>query len=146
MRAMALRRMILAILAAATVAIGPAAWAQDDTFHFTIDSARLAADRHTVLVSGTYTCGPLDLNVVGGGGTVDLTVRQDRVTGFGFVPIQVCDGTAQPYQAEVTTFGNRQFKRGAATASASGFVQGERDGEPVTLFTRVDNQPITITR
>jgi hypothetical protein len=143
---MALRRVILAVLVAATVAVSPAAWAQDETFDLTIDAARLAADRHTVVVSGTYTCGPMDLNVVGGGGTVDLTVRQGRVIGFGFVPIEVCDGTAQTYRAEVTTFGQRRFKRGAASASASGIVHGEQAGVPVDQRTELDNQPITITR
>ena len=97
-------------------------------------------------MSGTYTCGPMDLNVVGGGGTVDLTVRQGRVIGFGFVPIEICDGAAQTYQAEVTTFGQRRFKRGAASASASGIVHGEQAGVPVDQRTELDNQPITITR
>ena len=143
---MALRRVILAVLAAATVAVSPAAWAQDETLDFTMDEARLAADRHTVLVSGTYTCGPLDLDVVGGGGTIDLTVRQSRVEGFGFVPIEVCDGTAQTWQEDVTTFGDRRFKPGAARASASGLVNGERDGQPVTLRVDIRDQPITITR
>ena len=141
----ALRRAILAVTVVAALAVGPAAWAQEETFGFTVDAARLAADRHTVVVSGTYTCGPLDLDVVGGG-TVDLTVRQDRVNGIGYVPIEVCDGTAQAYQAEVTTFGERRFKRGPARATASGYVRGGRDGEPVTLFTSVPDQPITITR
>ena len=145
MRTMPLRRVVLAVLVAATVAVGPAAWAQDATFDFTIDAARLATDRHTIVVTGTYTCGPLDLNVTGGGGTVDLTVSQRRVTGFGFVPIEVCDGTAQTYQADVTTFGDRRFTQGKATASASGFVTGERDGESVTLFTSIENQRITIS-
>lgn len=143
---MALRRVILAVLVAATVAVGPAAWAQDETLDFTIDAARLAADRHTVVVSGTYTCGPLDLDVVGGGGTIDLTVRQSRVEGFGFVPIEICDGTAQTWQEDVTTFGDRLFKHGAARASASGLVNGERDGQPVTLRVDIPDQPITITR
>ena len=147
MRTMALRRVILAILVAATVVVGPAAWAQDESFEFTVDAARLAADRHTVLVSGTYTCGPLDLNVVGGGGTIDLTVRQGRVSGFGFVPIQVCDGATQHYQADVTTFGGRPFKRGNATASASGIVHGEdAAGQGVDLRVEIQNQPIAITR
>ena len=142
----ALRRAILTVTVAAVLAVGPAAWAQGETFGFTIDAARLAADRHTVVVSGSYTCGPLDLNVVAGGGTVDLTVRQGRVTGFGYVPIEVCDGTAQDWQEEVTTFGGPIFKRGAARASASGYVQGERDGQPVTQLASVTNQRITITR
>ena len=140
-----LRRAILPVTVVAALAVGPAAWAQDDTFGFTIDAARLAADRHTVVVSGSYTCGPLDLDVVGGGGTVDLTVRQDGVTGFGYVPIEICDGTAKAYQVEATTFGERQFKRGAARASASGYVQGDQDGQTVTLTTRVTNRRITIT-
>jgi hypothetical protein len=128
------------------VAVAPAAWAQDETLPFSIDRARLATDRHTVVVSGTYTCGPLDLDVVGGGGTIDLTVRQGRVVGFGFVPIEVCDGAVQAWQADVTTFGERRFKRGAARASASGLVNGERDGQPVTLRVDIPDQRIDLTR
>jgi hypothetical protein len=145
MKTMALRRVILVVLVAATVAVSPAAWAQDDTFEFTMDAAKLAADRHTVVVSGTYTCGPMDLDVVGGGGTVDLTVGQRRVTGFGFAPIEVCDGTAQPYQAEVITFGQHRFNLGRASASASGIVHGEQAGVPLDQRTELINQPITIT-
>ena len=43
-------------------------------------------------------------------------------TGFGYVPILTCDGTAQSYQAEVVSNSDRQFKRGAARATASGYV------------------------
>ena len=46
----------------------------------------------------------------------------------------------------MTTFGERQFKRGPARATASGYVQGDRDGQPVTLFTSVPNQRVTVTR
>jgi hypothetical protein len=84
--------------------------------------------------------------VVSGGGTVDPTVRQGAVTGFGYVPIAACDGTAVGYRAEVTTFGEPQYSRGRATASASGEVRGERDGQLVTQRTRIDRQRITITR
>jgi hypothetical protein len=130
----------------AAVAAGPAAWAQDETFPFRADTARLAADRHTVVVSGTYTCGPLDLDVVGGGGSVELTVRQGLVQGFGYAPIEVCDGNAQAFQAEVTTFGEPAFKRGDATLLAGGQIRGELDGQPVTLTPRPGRQRITITR
>ena len=41
---MALRRVILAVLVAATVAVSPAAWALDETFDLTFEAARLAAD------------------------------------------------------------------------------------------------------
>jgi hypothetical protein len=31
-------------------------------------------------------------------------------------------------------------------ATASGYVEGDRDGQPVTLFTSVPDQRITVTR
>ncbi|HYN18562.1 MAG TPA: hypothetical protein VEY96_10815, partial [Actinomycetes bacterium] len=103
--------------------------------------------RHTVVVGGTYTCPPLNLEVTGGGGVIDLTVQQGRVTGFGYVPVLVCDGTTQTWQADVTTFGDRQFKRGPARASASGGVHGEDDaGQAVDLRVDLSNQRIAVTR
>jgi hypothetical protein len=65
--------------------------------------------------------------VVRGGGTIDLTVRQGRVEGFGGVPIEVCDGTTRAWQADVTTF-------------------GERDGQPVTLRVDLRDQLVVIQR
>jgi hypothetical protein len=127
----------------AALAVGPAAWAQDETFGFTVDAARLAADRHTVVVSGSYTCGPFDAT---GAGIVDLTIVQGRTTGFGYVPIEVCDGSAQAYQAEVVSNSGRQFKRGAARATASGYVEGVRGDQGLLQTTRVDNQRISIER
>ncbi|MDF2742038.1 MAG: hypothetical protein K0S88_3408 [Actinomycetia bacterium] len=139
----ALRRAILTVTVAAALAVGPAAWAQDETFGFTVDAARLAADRHTVVVSGSYTCGPFDTT---GAGFVDLTVVQRRTTGFGSVPIQLCDGTTQAYQAEVVSNSDRRFKGGAARATASGYVEGFRGDLRFLQTTRVDNQRITIKR
>jgi len=138
-----LRRAILTVTVVAVLAVGPAAWAQDETFGFTIDAARLAADRHTLVVSGSYTCGPFDAT---GPGFVDLTVVQGRTTGFGSVPIQLCDGSAQAYQAQVVSNSDRQFKRGAARATASGYVEGFRGDLRFLQTTRVDNQNITIQR
>ena len=139
----ALRRTVLAVLVAATLAVAPAAWAVDTTLGFTIDAARLAADRHTVVVSGTYTCGPFDTT---GPGFVDLTVRQGRTTGFGSVPILTCDGDAQTYQAEVVSNSDRRFTRGAARASASGYVEGMVGEVSFLQTTQVDNQRVTIRR
>ena len=139
----ALRRAILMVTVAVALAVGPAAWAQDETFGFTVDAARLAADRHTVVVSGSYTCGPFDTT---GAGFVDLTVVQGRTTGFGSVPIQLCDGTTQAYQAEVVSNSDRRFKGGAARATASGYVEGFRGDLRFLQTTRVDNQRITIKR
>jgi hypothetical protein len=139
----ALRRAILTVTVAAVLAVGPAAWAQDETFGFTIDAGRLAADRHTVVVSGSYTCGPFDEI---GPGFVDLTVVQGRTTGHGSVPILLCDGSAQAYQADVVSNSDRQFKRGAGRATASGYVEGVRGNLRFLQTTRVDNQRITIKR
>jgi hypothetical protein len=144
MRTRSFRGALLAMVVAAAVAAGPAAWALDETFPFRADKARLAADRHTVVVSGTYSCGPVDLDVVGGGGSVELTVRQGQVQGFGYAPVEVCDGSAKAFQAEVTTFGQPVFKRGGATLIAGGQIRGQRDGQDVTLVPTPRRQHITI--
>jgi hypothetical protein len=86
--------------------------------------------------------------VDGGGGTIDLTVNQDGVAGFGFVPIEVCDGTTRAWRAKVTS-GAGRFRRGPAQALASGLVTGEdAAGQRVTLQVAIlsPGQPITITR
>jgi Family of unknown function (DUF6299) len=137
----ALRHAVLAVTMAATLAAAPAAWAVEATFGFTVDAARLAADRHTVVVSGTYTCGRFDTT---GAGFVDLTVRQGLTTGFGDVPILTCDGTAKAYQAEVVSNSDRRFKRGAASVTASGYVEGMVGDERFLQTTQVDGQGITI--
>ena len=136
-------RAILTVTVAAALAVGPAAWAQDETFGFTIDAARLADDRHIVVVSGSYTCGPFDTT---GPGFVDLTVVQGPTTGFGSVPILRCDGSAQAYQAELVSNSDRRFKRGDARATASGYVEGFRGDLRFLQTTRVDHQRITIKR
>ena len=133
-----LRRAVLAVLVAALVALAaaPAASARAPGLRFAVDGARLTADSHTLVVSGTYRCPVLDLNVPGGN-TIDLTVSQAGVNGFGDVTVEVCDGTTQTWQAEVTTFGEPAFTTGRASALASGLVFA-RDpaGQEVTL--RVD--------
>jgi hypothetical protein len=139
----ALRRAVLAVTVAATLAVAPAVQAQDDTFDFTIDVARLAADRHTVVVRGTYNCGPFDTT---GPGFVDLTVVQGRTTGFGSVPILRCDDADQPYRAEVVSNSTREFTRGAASAGASGYVEGMRGGQSFLQTTFFNDQPIVIRR
>ncbi|HET9558171.1 MAG TPA: hypothetical protein VFS70_13605, partial [Actinomycetota bacterium] len=59
-----LRRMILAVLVAALVAVAaaPVASARAPQLRFAVDGARLSADPHTLVVSGTYGCPVLDLN------------------------------------------------------------------------------------
>jgi hypothetical protein len=146
-RTRSLRRALVAVVAAAAVVAGPAASAQDGTLPFTFDTARLANDRHTVVVRGTYTCPKLDLPI-GGGGTIDLTVNQGDAFGVGFVTIDTCDGTTRTWRARVTSATGR-FRRGPAQALASGLVTGEdAAGQKVTLQVAIlsPGQPITITR
>jgi hypothetical protein len=122
-----LRRAALAVLVATLVAL-----------------AGLTADPHTVAVSGTYRCPVLDLNVPGGN-TIDLTVSQGGLNGFGQVTIEVCDGTTQTWQADVTTFGEPAFTAGSASALASGLVFA-RDpaGQEVTLQVDLRDKRIRI--
>jgi hypothetical protein len=142
-----LRRVALAVLVAAMVALAaaPPASARDPRLRFAVDGARLTADPHTVVVSGTYHCPVLDLNVPGGN-TIDLTVSQGGVNGFGQVTIELCDGTTQTWQAEVTTFGEPAFTAGRASALASGLVFA-RDpaGQEVTLRVDLRDQRIRIS-
>ena len=141
-----LRRALLAVLVAALVALAaaPAASARTPRLRFAVDGARLTADPHTLVVSGTYRCPVLDLNVPGGN-TIDLTVSQGGVNGFGGVTVEVCDGTTQTWQAEVTTFGEPAFTTGRASALASGLVFA-RDpaGQEVTLRVDLRDQRIRI--
>jgi hypothetical protein len=133
-----LRRAVLAVLVAALVALAaaPTASARDPRLRFAVDGASLTADPHTVVVSGTYHCPVLDLNVPGGN-TIDLTVSQGGLDGFGFVTIEVCDGTTQTWQADVTTFGAPAYTTGRANTTASGLVFArDPTGQDVTL--RVD--------
>jgi hypothetical protein len=148
MRTTPLRRAILAVMVAATIAVAPAALAQDGTLPFTIDTARLAADHHTVVVRGTYSCPPLDLTGPGGGGIVELTVTQGDVRGVGFAFIELCDGTTRTWRGRVTSSDGR-FRRGPAQVLASARVTGQ-DAADQTVTLRADvlapGQPITITR
>jgi hypothetical protein len=141
-----LRRALLAVLVAALVALAaaPAASARTPRLRFAVDGARLTADPHTLVVSGTYRCPVLDLNVPGGN-TIDLTVSHGGVNGFGGVTVEVCDGTTQTWQAEVTTFGEPAFTTGRASALASGLVFA-RDpaGQEVTLRVDLRDQRIRI--
>ena len=45
-----------------------------------------------------------------------------RRNGFGALAVEVCDGTTQTWQAEVTTFGEPAFTAGSASALASGLA------------------------
>lgn len=145
------RRRCAALVALMVVGLGTGTGARDrDAVEFVARRARLSDDPHTVIVSGAYRCGPLDLEVAGGGGTIDLTMTQSPpdgpVAGFGFVPITTCDGKRQTYQSEVTAFGEAGFLRGAAELDASGLVCGDPGGGTICVQVLISDQRIRIRR
>jgi len=114
------------------------------TFAFSVDGARRGSNPATVIVDGSYTCGPLASN----GNPVDMTIRQGQgsgeVSGSGFVTIAVCDGTPQRYSTTLQSNDGRRFKKGAATVLASGYVCAV-DGS-VCQTTSMEPQVVTIGR
>lgn len=93
---------------------------------FETKHANLAADPIAVVLRGTYSCGPFPGGVPDRG-VIDLGVSQagpsEQVTGIGYFEPTVCDGTSQRFTAEVTAVSG-SFRRGLATWSASGYVEG----------------------
>ena len=93
------------------------------------DSATLVRPARTsVVLSGVYSCGPFAAGVPDRG-VVDLSVVQVQgrrtVTAIGYLEPAVCDGTDQPFATTLTVTGTRRLQVGAATWSASGYVEGD---------------------
>jgi hypothetical protein len=88
--------------------------------------ALLGRDRTSVVLVGSYSCGPFPGGVPDRG-VLDLEVRQVvgaiEVKAIGYLEPTRCDGAAQPYAATLTTVAGN-LRRGAATWSASGYVEG----------------------
>jgi len=119
------------VLAAALVIIvaGPATPASAaEGLAVDVDGGALGPGRTTVVLAGTYSCGPFSSGAPDRG-TIDLTVQQQQgrrtVTGYGYLEPTVCDGTDQPFTATVTAVGTSRFRVGAGTWSASGYVEGD---------------------
>jgi hypothetical protein len=138
-------RTTVTVLLALTAALVPAAAVVADTgLTVTADTATLGPQRTSVVLAGTYSCGPFASGRPDRG-VVDLTVRQtakrDTLTAFGFLEPAVCDGSAQPFEVTLTGTGGR-FRRGAATWSASGYVEGDTGTQTVV----VPPTPIVLVR
>jgi hypothetical protein len=134
--------MLLIALVALTLPLEAASAQTGLTFE--AKRAELAADPTVVVLRGTYSCGPFPGGVPARG-VIDLTVRQARpaeqVTGFGFFEPTVCNGRPQRFAASVTAVSD-SFRRGPATWSASGFVEGTTGTQNVF----VPDTPIRISR
>jgi hypothetical protein len=75
-----------------------------------------------------------------------LSVQQDRagstVAAHGFLEPAVCDGTSHRFEVTLTGTGGKRFRQGAATWSASGYVEGDTGVQTV----HVPPTPIVLTR
>ena len=139
-------RTTVTVLLALTAALIPAAGVTADTgLTTTADTATLGPHRTSVVLAGTYSCGPFASGRPARG-VIDLTVRQtakgETVTAIGFLEPSVCDGSAQPFEVTLTGTSGGRFERGAATWSASGYVEGDTGTQTVD----VPPTPIVLTK
>jgi hypothetical protein len=122
------RAMVTVLLGLTAVLIPAVALAADAGLTLTADAATLGRTRTSVVLHGSYTCGPFASGRPDRG-VIDLSVQQDRtgstVVAFGFLEPAVCDGTSQPFEVTLSGTGGEHFRQGAATWSASGYVEGD---------------------
>jgi hypothetical protein len=140
------RRTIPLLVVVWAVAVGGAeAVAADDGLTVAATSAELGPHRTSVVLRGSYSCGPF-VSGVPERGVIDLSVEQVRqgrtVTAIGFLEPSVCDGTSQPFDVTLTGTGGQRFRAGAATWAGSGYVEGDTGLQHV----QVAPTPITLTR
>jgi hypothetical protein len=108
-----------ALLAPTLLLAGPAT---AEGLAVSVSDARLVPGGQQVVLSGSYSCGPF-----GPGsdyGVVDLTLTRTAkttVTGYGYLYLTVCDGTAQQWSSTVDSVGGT-FGTGPATVTGSGYA------------------------
>jgi hypothetical protein len=108
---------VVAAVVAAVLGSGQVASA-DPVLRVSVTGARLAPGGGQVVLSGRYVCGPF---APGSDGVVDLDVRQEDTTGYGYLYLTVCDGSAQTWSAPVEAVAG-QFVRGRAQAIGGGYA------------------------
>ena len=146
-----LRRTVLVVVIAVTMAVTAApvlsgtAAAAADGLTLSASGARLEPGRTTVVLEGSYSCGPFASGLPDRG-VFDLTVQQVRrgrtVTAIGYYEPSVCDGSSQSFAATLTTVDGARFTTGPATWTGSGYVEGDSGLQNV----HVGPEPITLTR
>jgi hypothetical protein len=118
-----LLRLGVVLAAAAAAVLGPGQPASaDPTLQVSVTGARLLPGGLQVELTGRYVCGPFAPD---SDGVVDLTVVQELgpvgTTGYGYLFLTVCDGSAQAWSVPVDSVGGR-FVRGRAQATGSGYA------------------------
>jgi hypothetical protein len=136
---------LLAVVCAVAVGGASAAAAAAVGLTVTANSAELGRDGTSVVLRGSYSCGPFASGFPDRG-VIDLSIKQDRrgntVTAFGFLEPTACDGSSQPYRVTLTGTGGERLRTGAATWAASGYVEGDTGLQHV----QVDPTGITLTK
>jgi hypothetical protein len=140
------RRTILVLVVAAAATVGGAGGvAAADGLTVTASSAELGRHRTSVVLRGSYSCGPFASGVPDRG-VIDLSIEQVRrghtVAAHGFLEPSICDGSTQPFGVVLTGTGGQRFRAGAATWTGSGYVEGDTGLQHV----QVGPTPITLTR
>ena len=136
--------LVLVVISAATVSAA-AVVAADAGLTVTATSAGLGPHRTSVVLRGTYSCGPFASGLPDRG-VIDLSVEQVRrghpATAYGYLEPSVCDGTPQSFDVTLTGTGGQRFRAGAATWAGSGYVEGDTGLQHV----QVAPTPITLTK
>ena len=118
---------LLAVVCAATLG-GAGAAAAADGLTVTASSAELGKHGTSVVLRGSYTCGPFASGQPDRG-VIDLSIEQVRrghtVAAIGYLEPSVCDGSSRPFNVTLTGTGPQRFRTGAATWAASGYVEGD---------------------
>jgi hypothetical protein len=139
------RRAVMVLLVLTAILASAVGAAADPGLTLAAETATLGPDRTSVVLRGTYTCGPFATGLPDRG-VIDLSIEQGRpggtVASFGYLEPSVCDGTSQPLEVTLTGTGGKRFRRGAAAWSASGYVEGDTGVQHV----QVPPTPITLTR
>jgi hypothetical protein len=140
------RRTIALVVVVWAVTVGGAGVvAAQDGLTVTATSAELGPHRTSVVLRGSYSCGPFASGVPDRG-VIDLSIEQVRrghtVAAHGFLEPSICDGSTQPFGVVLTGTGGQRFRAGAATWTGSGYVEGDTGLQHV----QVGPTPITLTR
>jgi hypothetical protein len=122
------RTALVVLLALPALLIPAARVSADAGLTLSANTATLGPHRTSVVLGGTYSCGPFASGRPDRG-VIDMSVEQVRPSGtvaaFGYLEPTVCDGTSQPFEVTLTGTGGKRFRQGMATWIASGYVEGD---------------------
>ena len=138
------REFTLFVAGLAFVLISGQAFAQLSATLATDNTAGRTTDRLEIILTGSYTCGPLPAPEVTGFANISGNVSQASgrliASGFFFVDVSTtCDTAQHTFQVRVPT-GNIPWHGGLARVMATLFVIDESVSPALTAFASVDNQ------